>query len=61
MLYFLFVLKLPKFTKAFNIKPNSSDVAVGAVFLQQYNDGLHLMVYFRKKYFPAERDYAPSQ
>ena len=53
------VLKLPDFTKPFVVEPDASDVAVRAVLLQLYDDGLHPVAYFCKKYVPAERNYAP--
>ena len=53
------VLKLPDFSKPFVVEPDASNLAVGAVFLQEYNDGFHPIAYFNKKYLPAERNYAP--
>ena len=53
------VLKLPDFSKPFIMEPDASDLAVGAVLLQEYDDGLHPIAYFSKKYLPAERNYAP--
>ena len=41
------------------MQPNASDLAVGAVLLQEYDDGFHPIAYFSKKYLPAERNYAP--
>ena len=41
------------------IEADASDNAVGAVLLQPYDDGLHPIAYFSKKYIPAERNYAP--
>ena len=53
------VLKLPDFSKPFVVEPNASDLAVGAVLLQEYDNGFHFIAYFSKKYLPAERNYAP--
>ena len=59
MLCFSTVLKLSDLTKPFVVELDALDVAVGAVLLQQYNDRLHIVAYFSKKYIPAERKYAP--
>ena len=40
------------------MEPNASDFAVGAILLQEYDDGLHPIAYSSKKYLPAERNYA---
>ena len=53
------VLKLPDFGKPFVLEPDASDLAVKAVFLQEYDDGFHPIEYFSKKYLPAERNYVP--
>ena len=53
------VLKLPDFSKPFIVEPDASDLAVGAVLLQKYDDGFHPIAYFSKKYLPAEINYAP--
>ena len=53
------VLKLPDFSKPFIVELNASDIAVGDKLLQEYNDGFHPIVYFSKKYLPAERNYVP--
>ena len=52
-------MKLPDFSKPFVVEPDASTLAVGALLLQKYNDGLHPITYFSKKYLPAERNYAP--
>ena len=41
------------------MEPDTSYVAVGAVLLQNYNDSLHSVAFSRKKYIPAEDNYAP--
>ena len=53
------LLKLPDFSKLFVVEPDASDLAVGAIFLQEYNDGFHPVAYFSKKHLPAERNYTP--
>ena len=53
------VLKLPDFSKPFVVEPNAFDLTVGAVLLQEYDDGFHPIAYFSKKYLPAERNYVP--
>ena len=53
------VLKLPDFSKRFEMEPDAFDLAIGAVLLQEYNNGFHPIAYFSKKYLPAERNYAP--
>ena len=53
------VLKLPDFSKPFVMEPDASDLAVGVILLQEYNDGFHPVTNFSKKYLPAERNYAP--
>ena len=53
------VLKLPDFTKPFFVEPDASNMALGAILLQWYNNRLHPVVFFSKKYVPAERNYAP--
>ena len=53
------VLKLTGFRKPFLIEPIASDLAVGAILLQEYNDGFHPIAYFSKKYMPVERNYTP--
>ena len=50
---------LPDFIKPIVMQPDVSYVALGAVFLQNCNKGLHPVVYFIKKYIPSEKNYAP--
>ena len=52
------VLKLPNFTKPFVMELDASDVAVEVFLLQHYDNGLHLVAYFSKKYVSDERNYA---
>ena len=53
------VLKLLDFSKPFIVEPNAYDLAVGAILLQEYNNGFHPIAYFSKKYLPAEKNYVP--
>ena len=39
--------------------PDSLDMVVGAVFLQQYNDRLHPVAFVSKKCVLSKRNYAP--
>ena len=52
-------MKLPDFSKPFVVEPDASELAVGAVLLQKYDDGFCPITYYSKKYLPPERDYAP--
>ena len=51
------VVKLLDFTKPFFVEPTALDIAVGAVLLQKYDNKLHPVALFSKKYIPAERNY----
>ena len=51
------VLKLPDFEKPFVIDMDVCKDATGAVFLQKYDDGLHLIAYHSSKYAPTECNY----
>ena len=53
------MLKLPDFSKPFVVEPDASNLAVGAVLLQEYDNGFHPIAYFSKKYLLAERNYVP--
>ena len=53
------MLKLPDFSKTFVVELNACDLAVGTILLRKYDDGLHPITYFSKKYLSAERNYAP--
>ena len=41
------------------MEPDASDFAVHPILLQEYDDGFQPIIYFSKKYLPAERNYAP--
>ena len=53
------VSKLSDFTKLFFVEPNALYIAIGSVLLQQYNNKLHPVAYFSKRYVFSERNYAP--
>ena len=53
------MLKLPDFSKPFVMEPDAFNLALGAIIMQEYNDGFHTIAYFSKKYLPAERNYVP--
>ena len=50
---------LPDFIKPIVMQPDVLYVALGAVFLQHCNKGLHPVVYFIKKYIPSEKKLCP--
>ena len=52
------VLKLPDFIKPFVIEPNAPEQTVGAILLQYYDNMLHKVVHFCKKYICTKRIYA---
>ena len=41
------------------MEPGVSDMAIGAVLFQQYNDRLYIMVVFSKKYTAVKWNYTP--
>ena len=43
------VLKLPDFRKPFVMEPNASDLAVGAILLQKYDDGFQPHCIFQQE------------
>ena len=45
--------------KLFVVEADASYVAFGAILLQEYNNRLHPVAYFSKKYISAEKNYAP--
>ena len=51
------VQRLPDFSKPVLVEPDASDQANGVKLLQLYEQKLHLVVYFSKKYLPVERNY----
>ena len=52
------VLRLPDFTRQFVIRTDASNVGVGAVLLQRYEDTLHPVAYASKRLTPAQERYA---
>ncbi len=51
------VLRLPDPDKPFVLETDASDVGLGAVLLQPYEDGLHPVAFASKKLLPAEKNY----
>lgn len=51
------VLKFPDFNRKFILRTDASDMAVGAVLLQEYEDGLHPIQFASRKLLPAEQRY----
>jgi len=51
------VLKFPNFQKQFMVRCDSSDVALGAVLCQEFEDGLHPISYASRKLSDTERRY----
>ena len=52
------VLRLPDFARQFVIRTDASNVGVGAVLLQRYEDTLHPVAYASKRLTPAQERYA---
>ena len=48
------VLKLLSFSKPLVVEPDASELAVGAVLLHKYADGVHSIIYYSKKYLAVE-------
>ena len=40
------------------METDASDNSVGAVLMQKFDDGLHPIAYYSKKFLPDERNYA---
>jgi hypothetical protein len=52
------ILRLPDFRKDFVIRTDASDVGVGAMLMQEYEDGLFPIAYASKKLLQPERNYS---
>ena len=53
------VLKAPNFDKPFKIMVDASDIAAGAVLMQEDSDKVdHPVVYFSRKFSPCQRNYS---
>ena len=52
------ILRLPDLSREFILRTDASDVGVGAVLLQQYEDGVFPVAYASKKLLPRERNYS---
>jgi hypothetical protein len=51
------VLRTPDWTKQFVLETDASDYALGAVIMQEYEDGLHPVAFHSRSLNPAERNY----
>lgn len=51
------VLRYPNFDNRFVLRTDASDTALGAVLLQQFDDGLHAIQYASRKLLPVEQRY----
>ena len=52
------ILRLPDLSKQFILRTDASDVGVGAVLLQQYDDGIFPVAYASKKLLKREQNYS---
>lgn len=52
------ILRLPDFSRPFIIRTDSSDTGMGAVLLQEYDDGKFPVSYASKKFKTAEKNYS---
>ena len=52
------ILRLPDFSRPFIIRTDSSDTGMGAVLLQEYDDGVFPISFASKKFSPAEKNYS---
>ena len=52
------VLRLPDFTKQFVVRTGASDQGLGAILLQEHEDGIFPVLYLSRKLNAAERNYS---
>ena len=52
------VLRLPDLTKPYILRTDASDVGLGAVLLQQHEDGVYPVLYLSRKLDGPERNYS---
>ncbi len=52
------ILRLPDLNRQFIVQADASDTGVGAVLLQEYDDGKFPVAYVSKKLLPRERRYS---
>ncbi|XP_013382645.1 uncharacterized protein LOC106153310 [Lingula anatina] len=52
------ILRMPDFSRSFILRTDASDVGVGAVLLQKYDDELFPVAYASKKLLPREKNYS---
>ena len=56
------VLKAPDFDKAFKLQVNASDIGIGAVLLQEGDQGIdHLVCYFSHKFNKHQINYSTTE
>ena len=52
------ILHLPDFGSAFVVRTDASNVGVGAVLMQEFEDGMFPVAYASKKLLPREKNYS---
>ena len=52
------VLWMLNFARPFIVQSDASDVGIGAVLLQEYEDGVFPVMFASKKHLPRERNYS---
>ena len=55
------VLRLPDWNRQFIVRTDASDIGLGAVLLQEREDGIFPILYFSKKLNKAERNYSVGE
>ena len=52
------ILRMPKIDESYILRTDASDIGVGAVLLQEFQDGLFPIAYASKKLLPREQNYS---
>ena len=55
------VLRLPDWNKQFIVRTDASDIGLGAVLLQEHEDGIFPVLYLSRKLNKAERNYSVGE